>query len=202
MGVVLVRDRRPEERHDAVAGVLVHRALEAVHALGQQLEEAVDDPVPLLGIELLGELHRALHVGEEHGHLLALAFERAAGAEYLLGQVLRGVRRRRFLGQSRRRGLRSAAAPAELLARLDCRSARGTGSAEAAPALRAETPVVAVLVAAGRAADRASARGFFWSAARDAPACPPGSPPLSTAREVAVEPAWGRSRAGSVAPAI
>ena len=51
------------------------RALEAVNALGKDLEEAIHDLVPLLGIDLLGELHRALHVGEEHRHLLALAFE-------------------------------------------------------------------------------------------------------------------------------
>ena len=73
--VVLVRDRRAEERHDAVAGVLVHRALEAMDAVGEDREEAVEDLVPLFGIELLGQIHRALHVGEEHGHLLALAFE-------------------------------------------------------------------------------------------------------------------------------
>src|SRR5262249_36278775 len=89
--VVLVRDGRAEERHDAVAGVLVHRALEAVHALSEELEEAIEDAVPVLGIDLLGELHRALHVGEEHGHLLALTLERAAGAEDLLGEVPRGV---------------------------------------------------------------------------------------------------------------
>ena len=41
--VVLVRDRRAEQRHDAVAGVLVHRALEAMHAVGEDLEEAVED---------------------------------------------------------------------------------------------------------------------------------------------------------------
>ena len=39
-------------------------------------EEAVHDPVPFLGVDLLGEVHRALHVGEEDRHLLALAFER------------------------------------------------------------------------------------------------------------------------------
>ena len=43
LGVILVRDRRAEQRHDPVAGVLVHRALEAVHAVGQDLEEAVED---------------------------------------------------------------------------------------------------------------------------------------------------------------
>ena len=73
--MVLVRDRRAEQRHDPVAGVLVDRALEAVNALGEDREEAIHDPVPLLGIDLLGELHRALHVGEEHRHLLPLAFE-------------------------------------------------------------------------------------------------------------------------------
>jgi hypothetical protein len=78
--VILVRDRRAEERHDAVAGVLVDGAFEAVHAVGEDLEEALEDAMPRLGIELLGELRRALHVGEEHGDLLALAFERSATA--------------------------------------------------------------------------------------------------------------------------
>ena len=73
--VVLVRDRRAEQRHDAVAGELVDRALEAMHAVGEDREEAIEDLVPLFGIELLGELHRALHVGEQHGDLLAFAFE-------------------------------------------------------------------------------------------------------------------------------
>ena len=91
LGVVLVGDRRTEERHDPVAGVLVDRALEAVDAVRQDLEEAVQDPVPLLGVDLLGQLHRALHVGEEHGDLLALAFQGGLRLEDLVGEVLRGV---------------------------------------------------------------------------------------------------------------
>src|SRR4030095_5388033 len=67
------------------------RGSRSVHAAGEEVEEAVHDAVPLLGVELLGELHRALRIGEEDGHLLALAFEGAAGREYLLGQVLRRV---------------------------------------------------------------------------------------------------------------
>ena len=35
LGVVLVRDRRAEQGHDAVAGELVDRALEAVDALAE-----------------------------------------------------------------------------------------------------------------------------------------------------------------------
>jgi len=44
------------------------RALEAMNAVGKDLEETVEDAVPLLGINLLGELHGSLHVGEEHRH--------------------------------------------------------------------------------------------------------------------------------------
>ena len=73
--MILVGDRRPEERHDAVARVLVDRALEAVDAVGEDLEEAVQDPVPLLRVDLPGQLQGALHVGEEHRHLLALALQ-------------------------------------------------------------------------------------------------------------------------------
>ncbi len=76
LGVVLVRNRRTEERHDAVAGVLVDRALEAVHTLGKHLEEPIQDRMPRLEIDLLGKGHRALHVGEEHSDLLALALQR------------------------------------------------------------------------------------------------------------------------------
>jgi hypothetical protein len=50
-------ERRAEERHDPS-----HR---------------VEDPSGLLGIAIGEQLHRALHVGEQHRYLLALAFERA-----------------------------------------------------------------------------------------------------------------------------
>src|SRR5262245_20765316 len=65
--------RRAEERHYSIAGVLIHCALEAVNAVGEEAEEAVHDPMPLLWIQLRGDLDRPLHVGEEHRHLFALA---------------------------------------------------------------------------------------------------------------------------------
>ena len=86
-GVILVRDRGAKERHDPVAGELVDGTLEAVHAVGEDREEAVEDPVPRLGVDPLGQLHRALDVSEEHGHLLALALEPAARRQHLLGEV-------------------------------------------------------------------------------------------------------------------
>ena len=85
--VVLVGDGRAEQRHDAVAGVLVHRAFEAVHAVGEDGEEAIEDAVPFLRIHLLGQFHRALDVGEQDGHLLALAFEGGLGLQDFVGEV-------------------------------------------------------------------------------------------------------------------
>jgi len=60
-------------------------------ALGKDLEEAIHDAVPVLGVELLGELHRPLHIGEEHGDLLALPLEGGLRVEDLRREVLRGV---------------------------------------------------------------------------------------------------------------
>ncbi len=72
-GVVLVGDRGAEDGHDPVAGEFVDGALEAAHLVGEDREEALHDPAPLLRVVLLGQVHRALDVGEEHRDLLALA---------------------------------------------------------------------------------------------------------------------------------
>ena len=70
--VILLGDRRPEERHDPVAGELVHRAAEPTDPLSVDLHEAGHDLGPYLGVHVLLEIHGALHVGEEDGDLLAL----------------------------------------------------------------------------------------------------------------------------------
>jgi hypothetical protein len=41
-------------------------------AAGQNLEQAIEQTMPLLGIHALRELHRARHVGEEDGDLRPL----------------------------------------------------------------------------------------------------------------------------------
>jgi hypothetical protein len=45
--VVLVSDRGAEDCHDPVAGELVDRPLETVDPVGEDLEAAVHDPIPL-----------------------------------------------------------------------------------------------------------------------------------------------------------
>ena len=140
--VVLVRDRGAEERHDPVAGVLVDGPLEPVHAVGEELEEAIHDAVPFLRVEPLGELHRPLHVGEEDGDLFALALERGLRGQDLLGEVLRCVRARRVLGRGRRQRVPAAEAESHLgRVRLAAPGARSLGS-ERAAAVAAEGGVV------------------------------------------------------------
>ena len=89
--MVLVGQRRAEERHDPVAHHLVDGALVAVDRLHHVLEHGVEELARLLGVAVGEQLHRALEVGEEHGDLLALAFERGLGGEDLLGEMLGGV---------------------------------------------------------------------------------------------------------------
>ena len=71
--MVLVRDRGPEERHDTVAHDLVDGPFVAMDGLHHPLEHRIQELPRLLGIAVGEELHRALEVGEEHRHLLALA---------------------------------------------------------------------------------------------------------------------------------
>ncbi|HJQ83644.1 MAG TPA: hypothetical protein VKA21_06190 [Candidatus Binatia bacterium] len=141
LGVVLVRDRRPEHRHDAVAGELVDEPAEALDPLRQKAEEALHEGRPLLRVEAFGELHRAAHVGEEHRDLLPLALDRETSTEHL---------RRRH----RRRAEAAPTAAAELLARLVLRAAGGTRDRQAGAALRAEPAPGPVIGSARVAAHR------------------------------------------------
>ena len=73
--VVLVGERRAEERHDAVAHHQADGALVVMDGLHHVFEDRVEEFARLLGITFGQQLHRALEVGEKHRHLLALAFE-------------------------------------------------------------------------------------------------------------------------------
>jgi hypothetical protein len=75
LGMVLVGDGRTEERHHAVAGVLIVGAFEAVDSVRQHLKEAVHDLVPDFGIDGTREGDGSFHIREEDGDLLALALE-------------------------------------------------------------------------------------------------------------------------------
>ena len=63
---VFVCDGRAEQRHDAVAGELIDRALVAVDLIAQDPEAAVHDAVDLLGVEAFAQCGEAADVGEQH----------------------------------------------------------------------------------------------------------------------------------------
>jgi hypothetical protein len=120
-GMILVGERRPEERHDPVPHHLVDRSLVAVHGLHHVLEHGVEQLPGLLGIAVGEKLHRAPEIGEEYRHLLALPFKGALRRENLLGEVFRGVGLRRIELRLRAGGgwaERSAASAAEFLTAL------------------------------------------------------------------------------------
>src|SRR5262249_32900779 len=176
--VVLVGDGRPEERHDAVPGELLDCPLEAMDTLGEDLEEPVEQPVPFLGVEPLGELHRVDHVGEQHGDLLPLALQRTARAEDLLDQVARRVRARLA------RGIAGPAPREPLPARIAEAPARpgqggtvraGDTPPERGAALTTEVRAVPVLVSAAGAPHGCSAPPSSPLALPSPPRAPPAA---------------------------
>jgi hypothetical protein len=86
-GVILMGNRGAEKRHDAVAHHLIDGALVVMDGLHHVFEDRVEELLRILGVTVGQQFHRALEVGEEHRHLLALAFERRPGVKDLCGQV-------------------------------------------------------------------------------------------------------------------
>ncbi len=93
--MVLVGDRRPEQRHDPVAGELVDGALVPVDAVCEELEQTVHHLTPLLGVDPLGELHRPGDVGEQDRRVLALAGRLGGAGAGPLAKLLRSREGRR-----------------------------------------------------------------------------------------------------------
>jgi hypothetical protein len=90
-GMILMRERCAEERHDPVAHDLVHGALVAVNRFHHPLGDRIQKLSGLLGVAVCEQLHRPLQIGEEHCDLLALALQHASRRENPLSEVLRGV---------------------------------------------------------------------------------------------------------------
>src|SRR6516165_2653243 len=73
--MVLVSDRRPEQREDSVAGRLRNVAAVVMDRLDHQLQRRIDDCSRLLGVQILHQVHGTFDVGEQKGDQLALALE-------------------------------------------------------------------------------------------------------------------------------
>jgi hypothetical protein len=62
-----------------------------VDGLHHEPEDRVEDLPGFLRVAVGEKFHRAFEVGEQHGDLLALAFEGCLRAEDAFGEMLRGV---------------------------------------------------------------------------------------------------------------
>src|SRR6202040_2409704 len=74
--MVLMRDRRAEQRENSVAGGLHDVSVEAMDRVHHQLERGVNDGASFLRIEVLDQIHRALDVSEQRRDHLSLAVGR------------------------------------------------------------------------------------------------------------------------------
>ncbi len=79
LSMIFVRDGRAEQREDSVAGGLHDVTVVAMDGVDHQLERRIDDCARLFGIEAFHQIHRALDVGEQSGHGLALAARGVGG---------------------------------------------------------------------------------------------------------------------------
>ena len=77
--MVLLRNRRPKQRHEAVAEELVDGAPVAVHLRERQLEELIEQPVHDLRANTRGKRRRVGDVTEKHCDQLALALDSEGG---------------------------------------------------------------------------------------------------------------------------
>jgi len=73
--MVLMRDRRAEQREDTVAGGLHDVAVVVMHRVDHQLQRRVDDRASFLRVEVFHQIHRALDVREQRRDRLALAVD-------------------------------------------------------------------------------------------------------------------------------
>jgi hypothetical protein len=76
-GMILVSDRRPEQRHDSIAEELVDRAFVPVNLGENQLEGSSHQTMDDLRIQPLAQCGEARDVHEQHRHLFPLALKRA-----------------------------------------------------------------------------------------------------------------------------
>ncbi len=79
LGMVLMRDRRAEQREDAVTGGLHHVTVVAMSGVDHKFQRRIDNRARVLRVKVAHHCGRIFDVREQRRHRLALAFERSAG---------------------------------------------------------------------------------------------------------------------------
>jgi hypothetical protein len=132
---VLVRDRRAEERHEAVAGELIDDPLEPVDLVHREGDVLVEYLAVDLRIEAARDRGRSGEIAEQYGYLLALARHALRVADLLRERFRHAARHRRF-GRVAGEGLSAVGTEAE--AEIHFGAAVGAGLRRAGSARVAE----------------------------------------------------------------
>ena len=90
------RPRRACVPPHAAAHEWIGGSFKAVHRVHHAFQHRVEELAGILRITVGQQLHRPLQVGEQHRHLLALAFEGGLGGEDFLGQMTGRIAQRRM----------------------------------------------------------------------------------------------------------
>ena len=100
LGVVLMRHRIAEQRHQPVAELLGDMAAHLRHRRRSGIEIGADKVAPFLGIELRGNPGRADQIAEHHGEIAALADSLGSGrnSRWRRGSLCRSGRMRESFG--------------------------------------------------------------------------------------------------------
>ena len=157
LGVVVMRDRCAEDRHESVARQLVNNAFVAMHATNRVFEVIGQQFAVTFGTEFFGNMRASREIAEHDGDLTTLALNGSARRKDFLRQAFRyepGSRRgirscNRVLGS--RRVQRGAALIAESRACyvFVCAARTNRGERRSTPIAKAR--VGRVLILAGRA---------------------------------------------------
>ena len=143
--VVLMRDRRAEDRHHRVAHELLHKAVIAHDRLGERIEQRILESAHLFRVEALSERGEAGQIGEEDRDLPAVGLVgRGVGSLVCLGSRPFDPRQRLLGGRHGLPGVATAlgqggaATRAEREVRFARKPARGAGAGKPPPTVRAE----------------------------------------------------------------
>ena len=93
LGIVFVRHRRPESRHDRVAGELLYRAPCRLDLGGHRVVEPFEECPRPLRVLLAGELSRSDQVSKKDGRYLALFLGTQRVERRPAGKTEAGLRR-------------------------------------------------------------------------------------------------------------
>src|SRR5262245_4885819 len=150
--MVLMRQRRTEQGHDPVTHYLIHCAFITMHSFHHVFENWVEEFPRFLRITVSKQLHRSFHIGEEHRHLLALAFEGALGGKDFFSQMLRGIdfRRNEARGYGSAGAQRFPTLKTELCSSRKLRAAHSALEGESSSALQTKFCLGRILLVAAR----------------------------------------------------